>query len=178
MRERCQEIAAELRAEPPPLAAPRRSRRAIAFLEWLDRRQLHLPRLSRVRLRVARGTAAVACAADRDRPRHAARRRRARSSSGLRNLGTLPPDGPRIRSASRDLLRVNQGEPRASTVHKPVPMDSVGVKSYDSRGPGDRRAPLRRPLHLRRLQPQPASRSRCCAARSRQVIDRAGFPPD
>ena len=71
---------------------------------------------------------------------------------GLRNFASLPPDAQHFLRQPR-LLLVTKSNRRA-TVHRPALMDSIFIKEYDDSGRGGRRAPVRRAVHLGRLQHQ------------------------
>ena len=137
---------AELEKTPPPPAAGR-SRRA-RLPGMAGGQPLHLPRLPRVQLQ---GEDERRAGHPRERPGPAARRGLP-LFDGLRNLGRCPRTCA-TSCASRALLHDHQGEP---PLDRPpaVPMDAI-ASSVRRRGQGRRRAPLRRPVHRRRLQRSP-----------------------
>ena len=147
-------------------AAPARDRGGHRLPRMAGRQPLHLPRLSRVQLRAAKGRRrwraisprpGWACCATTSVP----------VFEGLRNLGHPAAGRPRTSCASRELLLVTKAN-RRSTVHRAVPMDAIGVKRFDAEGQRRRRAPVRRPVHLVRLQPAARATSRCCASKVEQ----------
>jgi glutamate dehydrogenase len=172
MRERCHAIAAELRESPPPLA-PHEVEEGIAFLDWLAARNFTFLGYREYSFE-GEGDTAVARVLG-ETGLGLLRKEPVQVFDGLRNLGTLPPD---VREFMRQpvLLRINKTN-LASTVHKPVAMDSVAVKCFDKQGrvTGERlfiglftaaayaSSPLSIPLLREKIQ---------------QVIDRAGFPPN
>ena len=106
---------------------------ASAFLELARGRQLHLPRLPRVRARRrGRRRCWPRC---RHRARHPAPGRR-RTSRRLRQL----PPAVRARALEPYLLNLTKANSRA-TVHRPSYLDYVGVKRFDADGDviGERR---------------------------------------
>jgi len=172
MKERCQEIAAELGANPPPLAAQEIGE-GIAFLDWLAARNFTFLGYREYSFE-GEGDAAVARVLP-ETGLGLLREEPVQVFDGLRNLGTLPPD---VRDFLRQpvLLRINKTN-RVSTVHKPVAMDSVAVKCFDKQGrvTGERlfvglftaAAYAASPLSIPLLQ-----------GKIQEVIDRAGFPPN
>jgi glutamate dehydrogenase len=172
MRERCHAVSAELTEKPPPLA-PHEIEEGIEFLGWLAARNFTFLGYREYSFEgegdraVARVLAETGLGLLRDEP--------VQVFDGLRNLATLPPE---VRDFLRQpvLVRINKTN-RSSTVHKPVSMDSVAVKSFDAQGrvSGERlfvglftaaaysASPLSIPILREKIQ---------------QVIDRAGFAPN
>jgi glutamate dehydrogenase len=172
MKERCLAIAAELGENPPPLAAQEIGE-GIAFLDWLAARNFTFLGYREYSFE-GEGDAAVARVLT-ETGLGLLRHEPVQVFDGLRNLGTLPPD---VRDFLRQpvLLRINKTN-RASTVHKPVAMDSVAVKCFDKQGrvTGERlfvglftaAAYAASPLSIPLLQ-----------GKIQEVIHRAGFPPN
>jgi glutamate dehydrogenase len=129
MRQRCLAVIAELRQSPPPLPAGEIAE-GIAFLEWLTAGNFTFLGYREVRFESTRGSA-EALLLDED-GLGLLRDHQVKIFDGLRNLGTLPPE---MQEFVRQpvLLRVNKTR-RKSTVHKPVPMDAVAVKTFDAKG--------------------------------------------
>ena len=84
-------------------------------------------------------------------------RRQGPASATSRSFAALPPE---IRRQARDPvpLVITKANAR-STVHRPVYLDYIGVRAVRRHGQGGGRAPVPRPVHLGRLQPQPAPHS-------------------
>ena len=106
------------------------------------------------------------------RARHPARRPAGRPAS----FAALPPRGAR-QGARAALLVLTKANSR-STVHRPAYLDYVGVKTFDADGQviGERRF-----LGLFTSSAYTRERrcaSRCCGARSREVLERSGFAAD
>ena len=122
---------------------PGRGRRRGARAARLARRRaLHLPRLPRVHAHArGRGVALIAV----EGTGLGILRRHGQQRSGA--FARLPP---RIRAIAHlpRTLTLTKANAR-STVHRPVPMDYIGVKRFDDAGPRDRRAPPARPAHRR-----------------------------
>src|SRR5436309_2877696 len=172
MRQRCRDIAAELRNTPPRLPQ-REIDEAIGFLEWLAARNYTFLGYREYSFE-GEGDTAVARVLT-ETGLGLLREESYAVFDGLRNLGTLPPD---VREFLRSpvLLRINKSN-RVSPVHKPVPMDAVAVKCFDRHGQvtGERlfvglftaaaygASPLSIPLLQEKIQ---------------AVIARAGFPPN
>ena len=169
MRARMQGIVDEL-AAPPKGQDAADVEETRAFLAWARRRPLHLPRLPRVRAGRRDGEDQLrivpapgwACCASRS---WAACRRASRSCRR--------PSGARARAAA---ARPHQGQ---LALHRPPP----GLPRL-RRGQALRRggpvAGERRFLGLytsAAYHAESRARSRCCAARSARVLERAGFPP-
>ena len=72
---------------------------------------------------------------------------------GLRNFDKLPPEVRQFILEPRLLLITKSN--RRSTVHRPVHMDTIGIKCFDENGTRYWRTAPRRVADLRRLQPQP-----------------------
>ena len=106
----------------------------------------------------------------------ARRRREQRSAS----FAALPPRGARAGRVRRCRCWWSPRPTRARPCTAPGYTDYIGVKRYDDRGRGDRRAPLPRPVHVHRLQ---RARVRDAAAARQGRGDRrarrpaAGRPP-
>ena len=143
-RARAASIAARARAsDPPPASTATRSPRPSAFLALARGPPLHLPRLPRVR------------PVPEDGDGTARRRvpgsglgilRDERASATLARASTQLPPAVRERALEPYLLNLTKANSRA-TVHRPAYLDYVGVKRFDARRRGDRRAALPRPLH-------------------------------
>ena len=129
-----------------------RGRGGARLPEVARRGQLHLPRLSRIRNRRRRHRVAHGGQA-RQRPRHPAR------SVGAPVRGRAPPGRPAGRGARAS---PGQAAPHRQQGQYALDRAPCGLSRRDRRqalrrrGPRHRRAPVRRPLHLDRLQPQPA----------------------
>ena len=172
MRERCADVIAGLKKSPPPVDTAEADE-GIAFLEWLyddhftflGYREYHFK---------GSGTAAVA-QVDHDRGLGVLCDPDVRMFDGLRDLGKLPAD---VRAFLRqpDLVRITKAN-RRSSVHRPVHMDTVAVKIFDTEGnvTGERlfaglftsvaysRSPREIPLLRRKVD---------------RVMARSGFRPD
>ena len=88
----------------------------------------------------------------RHRPRHPARRpapQRRRGHPVTPSFSRLPADA-RAKAREHKLLILTKANSRA-TVHRPSYLDYVGVKKFDADGQRRRRAPLPRPVLLRRV---------------------------
>ncbi|HVS64881.1 MAG TPA: NAD-glutamate dehydrogenase [Thermoanaerobaculia bacterium] len=129
MRERCEETLAELRHSPPPLP-PGEVSEVADFLEWLI--DDHFTFLGTREYRFhGEGETAVA------RVLHGKGLGLLRDPDfvvfeGLRDLGRLPPE---IRHfvRERSLIRITKAN-ALSTVHRPVHLDTVAIKSFDAEG--------------------------------------------
>ena len=99
-----------------------------------------------------------------------ATRRKCRRSS----FAALPP-AIRAKAREKTLLVLTKANAR-STVHRPTHLDYVGVKRYDAHGKviGEHRF---LGLYTSAAYTAARSTSRCCGARSRPFIERAGFLP-
>jgi glutamate dehydrogenase len=129
MRAKIGEIVAELDRSPPPLPAEEVAE-GRAFLQWLD--DDHYTYLGyREYDFTGEGEQAVL----RIVPERGLGILQDESYSvfeGLRNLGSLPPEMRYFLGQSR-LLMVTKANRRA-TVHRPVPMDTIGIKRFDAEG--------------------------------------------
>jgi glutamate dehydrogenase len=129
MRERCLETLAELRQSPPPLD-PHEVSEVAAFLEWLV--DDHFTFLGTREYRFhGEGEEAVA------RVLHGKGLGLLRDPDfivfeGLRDLGRLPPE-VRHFLRERKLIRITKAN-ALSTVHRPVHLDTVAIKSFDGEG--------------------------------------------
>ena len=148
MRDRALELAADLRATPPPTADARRRHRGGDVPRVARRRPLH------VRRRLRRGG-----------------RRSARHGSPA-----LPSGLSRSRTSEPAVLTLTKALER-STVHRAVPLDFVGVQTLRRRRRGRRRATLLRALHRHRLQRAARARCPCVRRKAAAVIARSGYPP-
>ncbi|MGF1611896.1 MAG: NAD-glutamate dehydrogenase, partial [Kiloniellales bacterium] len=129
MRQRCRELISELENSPPKLAV-REIAQGVEFLRWLDDdhftylgyREYHFH---------GRGAQAVA-RIDKKSGLGILRDETYSVFDGLRSLGKLPAE---VRDFVKKpvLLRVSKANRRA-TVHRPVAMDAIAVKSFDARG--------------------------------------------
>jgi glutamate dehydrogenase len=129
MRERCREVVAELRRDPPPLPEAEISEGA-DFIQWIQER--HFIFLG-YREYGFEGTGRDAVAkVQPGTSRGLLRDEDVIVFNGLRNLGALPPD---VRSFLQrpQLLHVTKTN-RYSTVHKTAPMDAVAIKCFDPKG--------------------------------------------
>ncbi|HKY95842.1 MAG TPA: NAD-glutamate dehydrogenase, partial [Kiloniellales bacterium] len=129
MRQRCRDLIDELEQKPPPLAKAE-VREALAFLEWLEGENFTFLGYREYSFSGRGGKAVSRILPDsglgilRDEDRSV--------FDGLRSLGTLPPD---VQDFVRrpELLRITKAN-RRSTVHRPVLMDTIAVKSFNARG--------------------------------------------
>ncbi|HWM90432.1 MAG TPA: NAD-glutamate dehydrogenase [Thermoanaerobaculia bacterium] len=129
MRARCWTIVAELEKAPPPL--PRKEiAEGIAFLEWLVDNHFTFLGFREYSFE-GEGEDAVARVLT-DTGLGILRNEGYPIFDGLRNLGTLPEE---VRHFLRQpaLLLITKSN-RLATVHRPVPMDAVAVKRFDSHG--------------------------------------------
>ncbi|HVS15692.1 MAG TPA: NAD-glutamate dehydrogenase [Thermoanaerobaculia bacterium] len=129
MRERCLEVLAELRQSPPPLD-PQEVAEVAAFLEWLAADHFTFLGSREYRFH-GEGEEAVA------RVLHGKGLGLLRDPDfvvfeGLRDLGRLPPE-VRHFVRERRLIRITKAN-ALSTVHRPVHLDTVAIKSFDSEG--------------------------------------------
>ncbi|HZB93355.1 MAG TPA: NAD-glutamate dehydrogenase [Stellaceae bacterium] len=133
MRARLAEIVAELKASPPPLAAPEREE-ALDFLAWLDDDNFTFLGFREYRFGEAGEGGARGSGLDivSDSGLGILREDSYTVFDGLRNFATLPPD---VREFLREprLLMLSKSNRRA-VVHRPVHMDVVCVKVFDKRG--------------------------------------------
>ena len=122
-RRRSRGSAASCRAPPPPRAAGR-DRRGRRFSALARRRQLHLSRLSRIRLRAARraarGRRSASCATQTIRFSAGC----ATCAAAARRAGFRPPP----RTADRHQID------RRATVHRTAHMDAIGIRRFDASG--------------------------------------------
>jgi glutamate dehydrogenase len=129
MRAKVGEIVAELDRSPPPLPAEEVAE-GRAFLQWLD--DDHYTYLGYREYDFSgEGDQAVLTIV----PESGLGILRDEAYSvfeGLRNLGSLPPEMRYFLGQSR-LLMVTKANRRA-TVHRPVPMDTIGIKRFDAAG--------------------------------------------
>ncbi len=173
MRERCRALIAELRESPPPLPTAE-IEEGIAFLEWLTATPSNFTFLGYRELRFeSEGDSMVAHLLDED-GLGLLRDRNIKILEGLSNLGALPPE---VREFVRQpaLLRVNKTR-RRSTVHKPVQMDVVAVKTFDAAGQvnGERQFVGLYTAAANQTNPQAVP---LLQGKIKQVLDRAGFQP-
>ena len=159
------------RARPAPAAGRRRTElaEARAFLEWLA--DNHFTFLGyRCHDLVGRGRRGRA---RRSSPARASASCASQAAEDARDELLAAAAG---RSAPTRACRTCSSSPSRtsrSTVHRPGYLDYIGVKRFDDRGRGVRRAPLPRPVHVDRLQRAARPRFRSCAARSASVSRRA-----
>jgi glutamate dehydrogenase len=129
MREHCREVIAELEESPPPL--PQEEVDAgISFLKWLD--DEHFTYLGyREYAFEGKGEKAVT-RVPAEGGLGVLRDPSVPVFEGLRNLGKLPAE---VRDFLKqpELLRITKANRRAS-VHRPVHMDTIAVKSFDNKG--------------------------------------------
>ncbi len=170
MLERCRAEIAGLRESPPPLA-PAEIEEGIAFLEWLTAGNFTFLGYRELRFE-SDGDSMVAHLLDED-GLGLLRDRNVKILDGLSNLGTLPPE---VREFVQQpvLLRVNKTR-RRSTVHKPVQMDVVAVKTFDAAGRvnGERQFVGLYTAAANQTSPQSVP---LLQGKIKQVLDRAGFP--
>jgi glutamate dehydrogenase len=170
MLERCRAEIAGLRESPPPLA-PAEIEEGIAFLDWLTASNFTFLGYRELRFE-SDGDSMVAHLLDED-GLGLLRDRNVKILDGLSNLGTLPPE---VREFVRQpvLLRVNKTR-RRSTVHKPVQMDVVAVKTFDAEGRvvGERQFVGLYTAAANQTSPQSVP---LLQGKIKQVLDRAGFP--
>ena len=133
-------------------AAGRRDRGSDPVPAMAARRQFHLPRRARLRVRRHRRWSRTSTSA----PRHPARARLARAQARQRAL-EFTPEIMAFLKEPRPLI-VAKANIHAR-VHRRVYLDYIGVKRFDADGNLDRRAPHRRPVHLDRLYPLGAQHS-------------------
>ena len=168
MRAQAREIVADLESNPPPL--PRRGGRGgQGAAELAGRRPLHLPRLPRVPprdrggeddvLRAVPGTGFGILRSDQDM-----------STS----FGKLPPL-VKAKAREKTLLVLAKANSKA-TVHRPVYLDYVGVKTFDEQGEvvGERRF---LGLFSSAAYTESLTRIPVIRKKAQEVIDRAGFDP-
>ena len=146
-------------------ATPTRSTRRVAFLDWLLQRQLHLPRLPRVRAS-ATSAARASCRAP---------------GLGLladeATLGLRRAGGARLAARQRcasgrptgELLLVSKTN-RLSPVHRRVRMDYVGVRQLVADGADRRRGAAARPVHHQGLRRARRARRRCWHRKLRRIL--------
>jgi glutamate dehydrogenase len=129
MRERCREVIAQLESKPPPVAESEVAV-GLAFLKWLD--DDHFTYLGyREYSFEGRGNQAVT-RVPAEGGMGVLRDPAVSVFAGLRNLGKLPPE---VRAFVKQphLLRITKAN-RRSSVHRPVHMDTIAVKKFDSKG--------------------------------------------
>ena len=134
--------------------AGRRGRGGRAPSSLARRRPFHLPRLSRIRLRRRAATTPRSRSAGRPASACCATTQYSRVRRPAQPRASCRPTCASS-CASRGCCSITKAN-RRSTVHRPVHMDAIGVKTFDAHGNGRRRAAVRRPVHLGRLQPEPA----------------------
>jgi glutamate dehydrogenase len=123
MRGTLREMAADLEADPPPVAAGELGE-SVAFLRWLDDdhftylgfREYPFPQAAEP-MRPPLGILAAG-----EDP----------VFRGLRDLGDLPPEGQAF-ARRRELLIITKTRRRA-TVHRPARMDAIGVRRFNAAG--------------------------------------------
>ncbi len=129
MRDRMEQILDELTKSPPPLAHDEIAE-GIAFLKWAN--DNHFTFLG-CREYVFEGSGPQAMARVLpDQGLGILSDPEYRVFDGLRNLGKLPPD-VRDFLHQPDLLRITKAN-RRSSVHRPVHMDTIAVKTFDDAG--------------------------------------------
>ena len=129
MRERCQTIITDLAQNPPPVGSDQGAE-AIAFLNWMeDNNFTYLG--YRYYTFEGRGRNAVAKIQE-GSGLGILRNVEFRVFDGLRNLGKLPKDVQDF-VQQPELLRVNRAN-QISTVHRPVHLDTIVIKTYDQKG--------------------------------------------
>ena len=131
-----------------PPAGREEAARARELLALAERQPLHLPRLPRVRAgRSARRDRGIARATD-------ASSSRSRPPVSASCAPTRTPPGPSTRCrqpGTRHDLMIITKDNHKSRVHRPAYLDYIGIRTFDERRPGGRRAPLPRPVLLLRL---------------------------
>ncbi|HET7594843.1 MAG TPA: NAD-glutamate dehydrogenase [Stellaceae bacterium] len=169
MRARVQRIVADLAEEPPPLVEAER-KEAADFLAWLDDANFTFLGFREYRFGAGEGSLDIVPGSGLGILRDDAYP----VFDGLRNFATLPPD---VRQFLREprLLLITKSNRRA-VVHRPVHMDAICIKSFDSEGHaiGERlvvglftslaysRSPRAIPLLRRKVE---------------RTLERAGFDP-
>ncbi|HWG79324.1 MAG TPA: NAD-glutamate dehydrogenase domain-containing protein, partial [Stellaceae bacterium] len=169
MRARLQQVIADLAEEPPPLPAAEREE-AADFLAWLDDANFTFLGFREYRFGAGEGSLDIVPGSGLGILRDDAYP----VFDGLRNFAALPPD---VRQFLREprLLLITKSNRRAR-VHRPVHMDAICIKSFDSdgRAAGERlvvglftslaysRSPRSIPLLRRKVE---------------RTLERAGFDP-
>ncbi len=129
MRQRCRELIVELESAPPRLE-PREIALGIAFLKWLD--DDHFTYLG-YREYTMKGKGATAVAQiHKDSGLGVLRDDSVRVFEGLRAFGKLPPE-VRHFVQQPELMRISKSN-RRTTVHRPVHMDTISIKTFDKKG--------------------------------------------
>ncbi len=129
MRQRCRELITELDIDPPKIDQEQVSQ-GVEFLKWLDDDHFTFLGYRVYRYRGSGGSASAQI--DKNSGLGVLRKPEASVFDGLRALGKLPPD---VREFLRqpELLRISKSNKRA-TVHRPVHMDTISVKTFDKKG--------------------------------------------
>jgi glutamate dehydrogenase len=129
MGERCREMIAELETRPPMLPVAEIAE-GLEFLRWMDDDHFTYLGYREYNFEGSGGNAVTKI--NKARGLGVLRNTDVRVFDGLRNLGKLPPD---VRDFVRQpqLLRITKGNRRA-TVHRPVPLDTIAVKTFDKKG--------------------------------------------
>ncbi|MHA1600677.1 MAG: NAD-glutamate dehydrogenase [Alphaproteobacteria bacterium] len=129
MRQGLRGVIDDLEKAPPALSA-HEIKQGIAFLKWMD--DDHFTYLGYREYRFEGKGAAAVARIQKGSGLGVLRDESASVFDGLRNLGNLPPD---VRDFVKkpELLRCTKAN-RRSTVHRPVHMDTVAIKSFDSKG--------------------------------------------
>ena len=160
--------------EPAPHSPAEELAEAVAFLRWLADDHLHLPRLQHLRAGDGRGRRDPA-------PPHQGHGRWA--SCAAHDDGALSPSfaalPAEVRARARRAAAPGHAHQGQLAQHRP-PRDLSRLRRRQAlrrRWPGRGRAPLPGPLHLRRLQPEPAPIPLLRPQGRARSIERSGFPP-
>ena len=129
MRQRCRELIVELESTPPRLA-PREIAQGIEFLKWLD--DDHFTYLGYREYSFKGKGGAATARIHKDSGLGVLRDESVSVFDGLRKLGKLPED-VRDFLQQPELLRISKSN-RRTTVHRPVHMDTISVKTFDKKG--------------------------------------------
>jgi glutamate dehydrogenase len=129
MHQRCCDLISELENSPPKLAV-REIAQGVEFLRWLN--DDHFTYLGYREYRFQGQGANAVARIDKKSGLGILRDETYSVFDGLRSLGKLPAE---VRDFVKQpvLLRVSKAN-RRSTVHRPVAMDAIAVKSFDARG--------------------------------------------
>jgi glutamate dehydrogenase len=129
LRRRCLDMIVELEVDPPNVPAEEVVE-ALAFLKWME--DDHFTYLGYRAYRFEGSGAKAVSRIDAKSGLGVLRDKEVRVFDSLRNLGTLPADVQAfVRSPS--LMRITKAN-RRSTVHRPVHMDTIAIKSFDAKG--------------------------------------------
>ena len=144
------------RSSPPPTEAPDDVAEAATFLDWLA--DDHFTFVGAVRVD-ADGVVVAG------------------SELGVARRRPLVRDGAMVDGGAPWMLALTKALAR-STVHRDVPLDCVNVRRLDADGSFLRRAAVRSASTPPTSTASRPRRSRCCARRWPQVVERSGFAAD